>query len=107
MMYCGARRRAPTTAIRGGMLMAPSIDVTETDKEVRIRAELPRVDEKEVEVSLHDDLLTLRAEKRQERKEEREGVHFSERAFGTFQRSLRLPFDADPDQVQARMETTC
>ena len=49
-------------------------------------------------------VLTLRAEKRQERKEEREGVHFSERAFGTFQRSFRLLFAADPDQVRARME---
>jgi HSP20 family protein len=89
---------------RTGVLLAPSMDVTETDKEVRIQAELPGVTDKDVDVSLNDDVLTVRAEKRQERKEEREGVHFSERAYGTFQRSLRLPFQVNPDQIQARFE---
>jgi HSP20 family protein len=89
---------------RTGMLLAPSVDVTENDKEVRIQAEMPGVSEKDVEVSLDDDVLTIRAEKKQERKEEREGVHFSERAFGTFQRSLRLPFQVNPERVEARFE---
>ena len=87
---------------QGDVLLAPHMDVSETDKEVRIQAELPGVSENDIEVSLHEDVLTIRAEKKQERKEEREGVHFSERAFGTFQRSLRLPFQLNPDQVQAR-----
>jgi HSP20 family protein len=89
----------------GGMpLLAPHMDVSETDKEVRIQAELPGVAEKDVEVSLDEDVLTIRAEKQQDRKEERQGVHLSERSFGTFQRSLRLPFQVNPDQVQARFE---
>src|SRR3954453_13835069 len=87
---------------QGGLLLAPHMDVSETDKELRIQAELPGVSEKDIDVSLHEDVLTISAEKKQERKEEREGVHFSERAFGTFQRSLRLPFQVNPDQVQAR-----
>jgi HSP20 family protein len=87
---------------QGGVLLAPHMDVSETDKELRIQAELPGVSENDIDVSLHEDVLTIRAEKKQERKEEREGVHFSERAFGTFQRSLRLPFQVNPDQVQAR-----
>ena len=85
-------------------VLAPHMDVSETDKEVRIQAELPGVSENDVELSLNDDVLTIRAEKKQERKEEREGVHISERSFGTFQRSLRLPFQVNPDQVQARFE---
>jgi HSP20 family protein len=89
---------------QGGVLLAPHMDVSETDKELRLQAELPGVSESDIEVSLNEDVLTLRAEKKQERKEEREGVHFSERAFGTFQRSLRLPFQVNPDQVQARFE---
>lgn len=89
---------------QGSVLLAPHMDVSETDKEVRIQAELPGVSENDIEVSLNEDVLTIRAEKKQERKEEREGVHFSERAFGTFQRSLRLPFQVNPDQVQARFE---
>jgi HSP20 family protein len=89
---------------QGGMLLAPHMDVSETDKELRIQAELPGVSEKDIDVSLNEDVLTIRAEKKQERKEEREGMHFSERAFGTFQRSLRLAFQVNPDQVQARFE---
>jgi HSP20 family protein len=86
------------------LLLAPQMDVSETDDEVRIQAELPGVSEQDIEVSLDEDVLTIRAEKRQERHEERRGVHISERAYGTFQRSLRLPFRIDPDQVQARFE---
>jgi HSP20 family protein len=89
---------------QGGVLLAPHMDVSETDKELRIQAELPGVNENDIDVSLHEDVLTIRAEKKQERKEEREGVHFSERAFGTFQRSLRLPYQVNPNQVQARFE---
>src|SRR5918912_1710364 len=87
---------------QAGALLAPHMDVSETDRELRVQAELPGVSEQDIEVSLHEDVLTIRAEKKQERKEEREGVHFSERSFGTFQRSLRLPFPVNPDQVQAR-----
>lgn len=93
-----------TQAGQGGALLAPHMDVSETDKEVRIQAELPGVSEKDIEISLNDDVLTIRAEKQQERKEERKGVHFSERSFGTFQRSLRLPFPVREDQVQAHFE---
>jgi HSP20 family protein len=89
---------------QGEALMAPHMDVSETEKELRIQAELPGVNENDIELSLNEDILTIRAEKRQERKEEREGVHFTERSFGTFQRALRLPFQVNPDQVQARFE---
>jgi HSP20 family protein len=89
---------------QAGVLLAPHLDVSETDTALRIQAELPGVSENDIEVSLHEDVLTIRAEKKQERKEEREGVHFSERAFGTFQRSLRLPYQVNPEQVQARFE---
>lgn len=85
-------------------LLSPHMDVSETDKEIRISAELPGVSENDVEVSLNEDVLTIRAEKRQQRKEQREGVHISERSFGTFQRAIRLPFHVNPEQVQARFE---
>ena len=100
----GALWPAPAHDARGGMLLAPHMDVSETDTELRLQAELPGVAEKDIEVSLDDDVFTLRAEKRQERQEERQGMHVSERSFGTFQRSLRLPFLADPDQVKANFE---
>ncbi|MBV8576714.1 MAG: Hsp20/alpha crystallin family protein, partial [Acetobacteraceae bacterium] len=56
----------------GESMLSPHTDVTETEKEVRIKAELPGVNESDIDVSLNDDVLTIRAEKRQERKEERE-----------------------------------
>ena len=89
---------------QGGVLLAPHMDVTETDREVRLQAELPGVAEKDIDISLNDDVLSIRAEKKQERREERHGVHISERAYGTFQRAIRLPFKVDPDQVQATFE---
>jgi HSP20 family protein len=88
----------------GGTFVPARMDVSETDSDVRVRAELPGVSEKDVEVTLDDDLLTIRGEKRLERKDEKENFHFVERSYGTFQRSLRLPFAADPDRVQANFE---
>ena len=80
------------------------MDVSETENEIRVRAELPGVTEKDVEVTLDDDVLTIRGEKRLEQKDEKENYHFVERSFGTFQRSLRLPFPVDPGQVRASLE---
>ena len=89
---------------QGDALLAPPMEVSETEKDLRLQVELPGVSDKDIDISLHHDVLTIRAEKRQERKEQREGVHFSERSFGTFQRSLRLPYQVNPDQVRARFE---
>jgi HSP20 family protein len=92
---------APRTTGGEGGLMLPNVDVSESENEVRISAELPGVSEKDVEVTLNDDILTIRGEKRAERHEERENLYVSERSFGTFQRSMRLPFPVEPDQVKA------
>lgn len=89
---------------QGGLMLAPHMDVHETDKAVQVQAELPGVSENDIEVSLNQDVLTLRAEKKQESKQESGGVHLSERSYGIFQRSLRLPFPVNPDQVQAQFE---
>src|SRR5918993_3658923 len=87
----------------GGMLM-PHMDVSETDKELKICADLPGVSEKDIDVRLEDDVLVIRAEKKFERKDGKENYHFVERSYGTFQRALRLPGPVDPEKVQARFE---
>jgi HSP20 family protein len=87
-----------------GNIVSTQMNVSETDKEVRITAELPGVNEQDVEVTLDDDMLTIRGEKKFERRDEKENFHFVERSFGTFQRTIRLPFTANPDQVQARFD---
>lgn len=92
-------------AAQGGAVTAPRIDVSETDSEIRIEAELPGVEEKEVEVVLSHGRLTIKGEKKQEKEEKKEekkkDYHLVERSYGSFSRSIGLPFEADPDQVKA------
>lgn len=89
----------------GGILEA-RMNVSETDRELRISAELPGVDEKDVEVTLDGDLLTIRGEKNfeQERGGEDERYHFVERAYGSFQRSVQLPYAVKADDVRAEFQ---
>jgi HSP20 family protein len=84
--------------------MAPRVDLSETDKAYEITAELPGVEEKEVELSLQERVLTLSGEKRSEKEEEKKGYHLSERSYGSFRRSFRLPDDVDEDKIQAAFE---
>lgn len=81
--------------------LKPQIDLSETDREIRITAELPGIDEKDIDITLSDDLLTIRAQKQAEREEQEQDYYVKERSQGTFIRSIRLPFAADPDQIRA------
>jgi len=91
----------------GGML-APRIDVSETDKEVTLTAELPGVDEKNIDVSLVGDQLTIKGEKKseQEDKKDEDGriFHRVERSYGAFQRTMTLPYPVDPEHVAAEFK---
>jgi HSP20 family protein len=85
--------------------LMPSIDVTETDKEIEITAELPGLERKDVDISIEDDLLTIRGEKKVETKEEDKdkNYHVSERSYGVFYRVIQLPPGVDPASIQAVM----
>ena len=87
-----------------GTIMAPKIDISETENELRVRAELPGVSQGDVEVMLNGDMLTIRAEREIEQEEDREDYHLVEMSYGIFQRTLQLPYRVDPDHVQARFE---
>ena len=89
---------APALAQTG---MAPRVDVSETETEIRIEAELPGVDEKDIEVVLSDGRLTIKGEKKQEKEEKKKDFHLVERSYGSFARSIGLPFEADPGQIKA------
>jgi HSP20 family protein len=99
-------RSTPVPFDQSGEAIVPQINVSQTEKELRVTAELPGVSEKDIDVRVDGDVLTIRAEKKVERKEEKEkeNYYFVERAYGTFQRSLRLPFSVDAGQVQAQFE---
>lgn len=83
----------------GGSEFRPSVDVTETDKQIVIKADLPGMDEKDVELEIDGDVLTLRGERSEEKEEgEGENRHIVERTYGRFERAMRLPFaPADKD----------
>jgi len=78
--------------------MMPGIDVSETDQELRISADLPGVNEDDINVSLVDDILTIRGEKKLDAKA---NYHVVERPYGTFLRSLRLPYSVDTGKIRA------
>lgn len=85
-------------------MMTPDIDVTETDQDIRITAELPGMEDKDINVELSGDRLTVRGEKKEEHEETDKDYHVSERRFGSFRRSLRLPDSVDGAKVDARMK---
>jgi HSP20 family protein len=77
----------------------PPLDVAETKDEIIVTVELPGVDPSNVEVTVANGILTIKGEKKHERKDER--YHLIERTYGTFTRSIRLPVDFDENNVKA------
>lgn len=87
-----------------GSTVAPNVDVVERDGEYSISAELPGMEEKDIEVSIANGVLTVRGEKKQEREEKKENYYISERRFGSLQRSFRLPENVDADKIDAHFK---
>lgn len=79
----------------------PSTDIREGEKDYAITVELPGVEEKDVSVEIGDDMLTVKGEKKSERTEKDKNYHLSERTYGSFERSFRLPTDVDAGKVNA------
>lgn len=78
------------------------IDMRESDNQLIVEAEIPGVAEDDIDVQVSDNVLTIRGEKRFEKKEDKgEEYHYLERAYGSFARSIPLPYDVDPDSVEA------
>ena len=82
-------------------LTSPSVDVGENDKEITIAAELPGMDEEDIEVVLSDDLLTIKGDKKEEKEEKKKDYYLMERRYGSFQRSFRVPDTVDRDKIDA------
>lgn len=80
---------------------APTVDVSEDKKGYHIEAELPGVDESNVEVTVRDNRLSLRGEKKSEKEKKDKNVHMSERRYGSFERTFQLPDDVDSGKIKA------
>ncbi|MFA6154786.1 Hsp20/alpha crystallin family protein [Mesorhizobium sp.] len=84
-----------------GWPVAPAMDLVEKDKEYEITAELPGIDEKNVDIKLSNHTLTIKGEKTEEKEEKDKDYYLSERRYGSFQRSFQLPEGVDADKIEA------
>ena len=84
--------------------LAPASEASGTDEAYRISIELPGVDENDIELTVENGIVMLKGEKRTEREEKGETWFFSERQYGSFSRSFRLPPDANGEQIDAKLK---
>jgi len=80
---------------------APSMDISETKESLVAKVEVPGLEPKDIQISLQENLLTIKGEKSQEKEEKDEHYHRVERAYGVFTRSVRLPMAVDASKVTA------
>ncbi|WP_371223346.1 Hsp20/alpha crystallin family protein [Roseovarius sp. 2305UL8-3] len=84
--------------------LAPASDASANDAAYRISIELPGVEEKDIDVSVNEGVVTVKGEKSSQREEKGETWFFSERQFGSFSRSFRLPADAQGDKIEGHLK---
>ena len=89
-------RNAPVDGVQ-----TPRADIAATDKEYLISVELPGIEEKDIEVEVHEDVLSIKAQREDESKDEKKSYYRVERHYGMFQRMLHLPEDADAESITA------
>jgi HSP20 family protein len=85
-------------------VFAPVIDVTDTGTEIKVAAELPGLEEKDIEVSLTGDSLTIKGEKKEEKEEKGKSYYRMERSYGSFARTIPLSFEVQTEKVEARFK---
>jgi HSP20 family protein len=80
---------------------APAVDFTEHDKKYEITAEMPGMEEEDIDVKYADGVLTIKGEKKEEKEEKHKDYYLSERRFGSFQRSFQVPNGIEADKIDA------
>lgn len=97
-----ARPAAPGSEVAGlTETWQPSCDVEETEKEIVAKVDLPGVDPKEIDISITDNMLVVRGEKKEEKEEKKKNYHRVERFVGQFYRAIELPAGTDPEKITA------
>jgi HSP20 family protein len=82
----------------------PKVDVKESDKEISIAAELPGMEDKDIDISLTKDALTIKGEKKQEKEDKGKDYYRMERSYGSFTRTIPLPAEIDTDKAKAEFK---
>ena len=103
--YYGSHETRPG-AQPGQSIGPPKVDIAESKDAIEVTAELPGVDEKDLDVTLANGMLTVRGEKKSTRDEQDKDKnwHVVERSYGSFSRTIPLPFDPDPAKVEAKFD---
>ena len=100
--------QTPTFALpfagAGNGMVVPSADLKEGDGEYTLTAELPGMAETDVDLSVANGMITVKGEKTEEKKDEKENYHLTERRYGAFQRSFRLPENVDEAKIKAAFD---
>ena len=100
--FWGESWLAPGREIAAGFW--PQVDVSETDKEIKVSAEIPGVEPKDIDVSVEDGILTIKGEKKYEREEKEKGQYRMERSYGSFERTIELPAEVDESKAKAEFK---
>lgn len=82
----------------------PALDISETEKDVRVRAEIPGVDPEKLEITINNGVLTLSGSKEESKEQDGENFHRVERRYGSFMRQITLPCDVDEDKIDAEVK---
>ena len=90
--------RRPVSMFEEGEWL-PALDLAETGNEFVVKAEIPGLDPKDIDISLSGNMLTIKGEKKQEREEKKEDCHFVERSYGAFTRSIQLPGEVNGQKI--------
>lgn len=86
---------------QGVGLRAPAVDMEEADNEIIVKAEMPGLDPKDFQISLTENTLTIKGERKEEKEEKKKNYHMVERRYGSFYRSIPLPCSVESDKVEA------
>ena len=97
-------RGFPTLGNGMSNVTLPTMDVAETDKDIEITAELPGLEEKDVQINVADNVLTIRGEKKAEKEQKDKNYRLVERSYGSFERSLELPDGVNVDAIKASID---
>jgi len=95
--------RQPLMA-KTAQFLKPKLDISETDEKYEVRVEVPGVDKENISIDINKETLTIRGDKRMEKEDKGEKYHSIERSYGSFQRVLTLPSDADRDRIDAKFK---
>ena len=91
----------PAWSEERGYAWMPAVDMVEEKDEIVVKADLPGLDQKDIEVTVQDSTLTIRGERKEEKEEKKEDYYYAERSYGAFVRSLPLPNGVEADKVKA------